>query len=57
MDAVQAVEIIKQRLHEAGGEAEVPLLKGGSFQALMVSEGIRVDSLGAQSLLPWAVFQ
>ena len=57
MDIIQAVEIIKHRLHHNGGEAEVPLLKGGSFQARLDSEGILVDNLGNQPLLPWPVFQ
>jgi len=57
MNVLQTIEIIKQRLEQAGGEAEVSLLKGGNFRALLDPEGIRVDNLGAQPLLPWAVFQ
>jgi hypothetical protein len=33
------------------------LFKGGSFMADLGDEGIKVDNLGAQPLLPWVVFQ
>jgi hypothetical protein len=36
----------------------VPLLIGGrSFTAEIAADGVRVDNLGAQPLLPWAVFE
>lgn len=57
MNILQAVEIIKQHFQQSDGEVEIPLLKSGSFQARLDSEGILVDNLGTQSLLPWAVFQ
>jgi hypothetical protein len=35
----------------------VPLLKGGHFTAEITADGIRVDNLGTQPLLPWVVFE
>ena len=57
MDVVRAVEIIKHKFAEAGHHTQIPLLKGDSFTADLSDEGVKVDNLGSQSLLPWAVFQ
>lgn len=58
MNVIEAVEIIRHRLQSAGGDAEVPLLKGGTtFRARLVDGGVEVDNLAGQSPLPWAAFQ
>jgi hypothetical protein len=57
MDVIYAITAIKRKFVQTGRPTEVPLLKGGSFIADMVDEGIMVDNLGAQPFLPWVVFQ
>jgi hypothetical protein len=57
MDIMKAVEVIKRRFAETDGEVTIPLLKGGHFTAALTDEGIKVDNLGNQPLLPWEVFQ
>ena len=57
MNALLAVETIKHRFAETGSPVQVPLLKDGSFMATLTDEGIKVDNLGNQPFLPWAVFQ
>jgi hypothetical protein len=57
MDAIQAVGMIKQKFAAAGHAVQIPLLKGGHFTAEMRGQGIEVDNLGNQPLLPWAVFE
>ena len=57
MNVIQAVSTIKYRFAESGHTVQIPLLKGGHFTAEITEEGIRVDNLGNQPLLPWAVFQ
>jgi hypothetical protein len=54
---MQAVEMIRRKFAESHDTAQIPLLKGGYFTAKVTAEGIRVDNLGTQPLLPWAVFQ
>ena len=57
-DGVNVVETIKRRFELVGPTARVPLLKGGrSFSAEITAEGIRVDNLGTQPMLPWVVFE
>ena len=48
---------INQKFSEQGGQATIPLQRGGHFQAKMVAGGIEVDNLGNQPYLPWCVFQ
>ena len=39
-----------------GSNLQIPLLKGGTFNAQLTIDGILVDNLGNQPLLPWVVF-
>lgn len=57
MNVLQAVEIIRHKFAETDHPVQIPLLKGDSFEATLTEEGIKVDNLGTQPLLPWAVFQ
>ena len=58
MDVLRVTEIIKNKFAATGSPAQVPLLRGhGSFTAQLTHDGIRVDNLGTQPFLPWAVFQ
>lgn len=54
--AAHAVQAIRQKLEQAGGRARIPKITSGSFMAILEKEGIRVDNLGSQPMLPWAVF-
>lgn len=57
MDGKLAVEVIKQKFERIGRQVKIPLKKGRSFKAEMTDEGIKVDNLGGQPLLPWIVFE
>jgi len=57
MDGRVAIEVIKQRFERVDRQIRIPLQKGRSFKAFMTDEGIMVDNLGSQSLLPWIVFE
>jgi hypothetical protein len=57
MDVIRAVEAIKRRFSETGSPTKVPHLRRGSFTAELTDEGVIVDNLGNQPLLPWAAFQ
>jgi hypothetical protein len=57
MSVLEVVPRIKQKFESLGGEAIIPLMKGGNFIAREDEEGIWVDNLGSQPLLPWCVFQ
>jgi hypothetical protein len=58
VDATSVVDRIKRRFEVAGPTARIPLLRGGRiFTAEITAEGIRVDNLDKQPLLPWAVFE
>ena len=57
MDIIVAIEIIRQKLEEAGGTVQIPKLKEGDFTAKLVNGGVEVDNLGNQPFLPWPVFQ
>ena len=57
MNIMKAVEVIKRRFAETDGEVEIPLRRVGHFTATVTDEGIKVDNLGNQPLLPWEVFQ
>jgi endonuclease III len=54
---ISAVEAIKRRFGTEGRQVEIPLQKGQPFVASMTVAGVIVDDLGAQSLLPWIVFE
>ena len=52
------IEAIRQKFVESERWVKIPLLRGNrTFTAELVEGGIRVSNLGAQSFLPWAVFQ
>jgi hypothetical protein len=57
MDGKLAVKVIKQKFERIGHQVTIPLQKGRSFKATMTDEGIIVDNLGGQPLLPWIVFE
>lgn len=52
-----AVEVIRRKLAAAGGSAKIPKLRGAPFTAQLTDDGVRVDNLGTQPDLPWAVFR
>jgi hypothetical protein len=54
---MDASTVIKQKFANVGGEASIPLLRGGTFNARMVRDGIMVDNLSTQPFLLWRVFQ
>lgn len=55
--AMNVRRVLAAKLDEAGGRAQVPLLRGGSFSAQRVADGIEVDNLHGQPLLTWAAFE
>ena len=57
MNIVKAIEHIKNKFKFFDGPASIPLLKGGTFTAQIVEQGIEVDNLGKQTLIHWAAFQ
>ena len=57
MNGIQVVEAIKAKFATTNGVADISLLKGGTFTAELTGDGIRVDNLGNQPILPWIVFQ
>ncbi len=57
MDGKLAVEVIKQKFEKVNHQIRIPLQKGKSFKASMTDEGVMVDDLGIQPLLPWIVFE
>ena len=57
ISVIDVVPKIKQKFSEQGGQANIPLQKGGNFHSKMVEGGIEVDNLGNQPYLPWCVFQ
>ena len=56
MDKNLAIEVIKQKFEKTDRQVKIPLQKGGVFKAYMTNDGVIVDNLGSQSLLPWIVF-
>lgn len=56
MKTQEIVEIIRKRFGETGSPARIPKLTRGLFEAELAAEGIYVDNLGGQPLLPWDVF-
>ena len=57
MDGILAVEVIKQKFERVDHKIIIPLQKGRAFKASMTLEGIIVDNLGNQPLLPWVIFE
>jgi hypothetical protein len=57
VDGKVAVEVIRQKFERVDRRIMIPLQKGRSFKATMTDEGIIVDNLGSQPLLPWIVFE
>ena len=57
MNVISAIEIIKNKFSQTGSPTKIPLLKGEVFLATLKDDGILVDNLGSQPLLPWVVFQ
>ena len=57
MNVIQVVNILKDKFSKRGQSFIIPLLKGGHFTATVTDDGINVDNLGSQPLLPWVVFQ
>ena len=56
MDIISAIELIKDRFTN-NSPVSIPLLKGGTFTARIVDQGIEVDNLGNQPFLHWSAFQ
>ena len=52
-----AIETIKQKFHQKDLPHQIHLRNGKTFNATMLDDGIFVDNLGAQPLLPWRVFE
>jgi hypothetical protein len=57
MNGKLGIGVIKQTFERDNRQIRIPLQKGRSFKAYMTDEGIMVDNLGSQSLLPWIVFE
>jgi len=57
MDGKIAVEAIKRKFERIDRKVIIPMQKGRAFKASMTDEGVMVDNLGNQPLLPWVVFQ
>ena len=57
MDGNLAVEVIKLKFERIDRKVRIPLQKGRVFKASMTDEGIVVDNLGNQPLLPWVIFE
>ena len=56
LDEISVVQVIKRKFGSSGGEVRIDLQNGRSFKATVTYDGIMVDDLGSQPLLPWAVF-
>ena len=58
MNKIEVVDTIRSKFSVTGSPAKVPYIRGaGSFSAELTGTGIKVDNLGTQPFLPWAVFQ
>ncbi len=58
MNTLEVVDAIRRKFLVTGYPTQVPYIRGtGSFSAELTGTGIRVDKLGNQPFLPWAVFQ
>lgn len=57
MNTIEAVQQIQNKFNQIASPATIPLLKGGTFTAQLVNEGVAVDNLGTQPFLHWSAFQ
>jgi hypothetical protein len=57
MDVLKDIQQIQNKFSETKSPATIPLLKGGTFTARIVNEGVEIDNLGIQPFIPWAAFQ
>jgi hypothetical protein len=57
MTGIHAVSLLKEKFKRSGLVTTIPLLKGGSFKARLVTGGLEVDNLGNLPFLPWSVFE
>lgn len=57
MNSIEVVQAIKHKFAQTGTPVRIPLQKGGSFEAALTEDGITVNNLGNQPILPWVVFQ
>jgi hypothetical protein len=54
---ISAIEMIKRKFQNKHLPFQIPLQTGKLFKAIMEDEGILVDNLGGQQVLPWRVFE
>lgn len=53
-----AIQIIKSKFDGINSSRQIPLMrKGDFFTAILREDGIEVDNLSSQKLLPWIVFE
>lgn len=57
MNGKMAVEVIKSKFGGNNNQVNIHLQKGKFFKATMNDEGILVDNLSTQPLLPWIIFE
>ena len=57
MNGKLAIEVIKQKFERIDRKVSMPMQKGRSLKPSMTNEGVIVDNLGNQPLLPWVVFE
>ena len=57
MPAMSASECIKKKFSSTGTPASIPMQRGGYFQAELKPNGVEVDNLADQPILPWRVFE
>ena len=57
MDTIKAIEHIKNKFAMINGPVSIPNLKGGTFTAIIVEQGVAVDNLGNQPFIHWSAFQ
>lgn len=56
MKKSEVIQSITTKFGKANGNIQIPLLKGSTFNASLVDNGIMVDNLGSEPFLPWEVF-
>lgn len=58
MTSDKAIEIIKSKVEGINSVQQIPLIrKNKHFTATLKANGIEVDHLSTQKLLPWSVFK